>query len=165
MGYSFEIMALQAKRMEARSELVSMTNLALRWLRSQLESGTLPRAEAIELDKSLTDFDLLSIFSSDVTETMETREGIKGITEGVQGSVQIFDLGYDPVNIEGPVADPVFFPPCFPGGYLIRARVAKKGLSPITMENVYLVTPSNAPGNGSGYVLKERPLYWRELFR
>jgi hypothetical protein len=157
MGYAFEVLAVHSKRVQARSELVSMTHLALRWLRAELETGTRPRAEAIELDKSLTDFNLLSIFSSDVSEIIE---GIEG-----GGEVQVFDLEYDPENVVEPVGDPLAFLPCFPGGYLVRAKVAKKGLAPITVENVYVVTSFSVPGKGIVHALKERPLYWREVFR
>ncbi|MDR1379771.1 MAG: hypothetical protein LBJ36_12080 [Synergistaceae bacterium] len=152
LGYSFEVMDIYSKRAEARAELISLTNLASRWLRAELKNGIRPRAKAIEFNENLTDFNLLIIFSADALEKIE-------------GGVQLFDLEYNPENVVEPVADPLSFPPCFPGGYLIRARLAKKGLAPITMESLYVVTPFDILGKGIVYILKEKPLYWRELFR
>jgi hypothetical protein len=152
LGYSIDVMNVHVTRIEARSDLASMTNLALRWLRAELATGTRPRAEAIEFSDGLTDFNLLSIFSLDKTDEMK-------------GSVRVFDLEYNPENVMEPVADPLFFPPCFPGGYLIRANVAKRGSAPIMAESVYVVIISDDPEKGMVYTLRERPLYWRELFR
>ncbi|MDR1621076.1 MAG: hypothetical protein LBS00_01735, partial [Synergistaceae bacterium] len=60
---------------------------------------------------------------------------------------------------------PLLFPPNFPGGYMIRAVIAQKGLASLTTESVYVSALNDVPGVGVVYVLEKPPVYWKESFR
>jgi hypothetical protein len=154
--YSADIMGVYLKRVQARSELVSMTNLALKWLRTRFDAGTRPKANVVDetnKNENLTDFNSLSIFSS------------CNVQEDMEGRVQVFDLDYDPESVAEPLADPLLFPPSLPGGYMIRATVTRKGLAPFMAESVYVSACYDVPEAGEVHVLEKTPLYWRELLR
>ncbi|MDR1377056.1 MAG: hypothetical protein LBJ22_06065 [Synergistaceae bacterium] len=158
IGYSSDLMDVYLRRVQARSELVSMTNLGLKWLNTQFNTGTRPRAaiagkhENFEYE-NLTDFHSLSIFVS------------HSVTESAEGKVEVFDLDYDPENLSEPLADPLFFPPSLPGGYMVRAAVVQKELASLTIESVYVSVPYDVPETGEVYILKKEPVYWKESFR
>ncbi|MDR1979459.1 MAG: hypothetical protein LBQ42_12060 [Synergistaceae bacterium] len=153
IGHSLDVMSVHLRRIQARSELVSMTNSALKWLSTEFKMGKRPRAPIVDLDENLTDFDSLSIFSS------------CNVKEDVEGNVEVFDLDYNPENLVEPVVDPLLFPPSFPRGYMIRAVVAQKGLASLMMESVYRLTLNDVPGVGGVYVFETKPVYWKEWFR
>jgi hypothetical protein len=148
--YFSSVTSMSVKRVQARSDLLSLTNMALKWLREELRTGTNWRAHAIESNARLADGDALCIFS---------------LEDPSRGSVKIFDLGYDPENLEDSLSDPLFFPPSCPGGYLVRAFVRKQGLAPIMGESVFTLVSVDVPGAGVIDVLDEEPLLVREVFR
>jgi hypothetical protein len=156
-GYSSEIMGVYSRRVRARSELTSMTNLALKWLISEFEKGVRPRASIVNTYEDLTDFHSLSIFLS-----YSIGDDIEG---EVEGKVEVFDLDYASESLAEPVSDPLLFPPSLPGGYMIRAVVAQKGLVFLTMESVYVSGFRDVPGLGVVYILEKTPVYWKESFR
>jgi hypothetical protein len=145
VAYFSGLADVSSRRAQARSDLFSLTNLALRWLKSELKTGTNWRADAIRLDEDLTDSEDLCIFSHETPE----------------GSVKVFDLGYDPQNLKDPPDDILSFPPSYPGAYLVRAAVAKGGLAPMTAESVFVLIAVGVPGGG----LADNPLFSREMFR
>ena len=150
LDYNFGVMEAYMGRFKARNDLESMTNLSLRWLSAEVRGGARPRAQSPEVLEYLTDFDSLRIFSS---------------IEFDGGEVIIYDLEYDAEKISGAVDEFRVFPPSVPGGYMIRAVMEKKGLAPLTLESVYLMTHSMIPGGSVVEILDEKPVYWRELFR
>lgn len=153
IGYSSDVMGAYLSRVQARSELVSLTNLGLKWLNAQFNTGTRPSAGIVDKYENLTDFNSLSIFASN------------SATEGAEGRVEVFDLGYDPGKLAEPVADPLLFPPSLPGGYMIRVSVAHKGLAALMLESVYVSVRHDVPEAGEVYTLKKEPVYWKESFR
>ncbi|MDR1623287.1 MAG: hypothetical protein LBS00_13050, partial [Synergistaceae bacterium] len=94
-GHSSGVMGVYLKRVQARSELASLTNLALRWLRSEFEKGMRPRANLLNAYENLTDFNSLSIFSS------------YSVKDDAEGKVEVFDLDYAPEILGEPVSDPL----------------------------------------------------------
>jgi hypothetical protein len=158
--YSSDVMRAYLKRVQARSELASMTNWALKRLSATFAAGVRPKASAADkanMNENLTDFNSLSIFSS-----YSVKEGSEGRLEG---KVEVFDLDYDPESLAEPVGDPVLFPPSLPGGYMIRATVAGDGLTFLMTESVYVSQCYDVPEAGEIYVLRKEPLYWRESLR
>jgi len=149
-AHSHAVVNAYLRRVEARSELISMTNLSLKWLSTSLKTHSRPRAEAAESRENLTNIDLLRIFSYNNSDG---------------GEVAVYDLEYDPLTLAEPVADPLLFPPSHSGAYMVRATVSQKELAPLTIESVYVVLPNVVPEEGFVYVLEDKPLYWRELFR
>ena len=150
LDYSYEVMEAYSSRFHARNALESMTNLSLKWLSSRVKSGARPRAEVPISGEYLTDLDSLRIFA---------------LMDSSGCEVKIYDLDYAAEKIESVVGIAGVFPPSFPGGYMIRAVVEKKGLAPLTLESVYEVTLNTIPGGASVEVLDEKAVYWRELFR
>lgn len=150
VGYSSWVMEAYSNRFHARNTLESMTNLSLKWLLAEVESGLRPRAQAIVTMEYLTNFDSLRIFA-----TIDF--------EG--GKATIYDLDYMPEKIVKPIDMSRIFPPSLPGGYMIRAVVERKGLAPLMLESVYVVTLSTLPGGDVVEILDENPVYSRELFR
>ena len=148
--YSSRVMEAYSSRFQAKNALESMTNLSLKWLSAEVRSGTRPRARASVALEYLTDFDSLRIFASNDFDGCEVR---------------IYDLDYKVENVAKPVDVSSIFPPSFPGGYMIRAVAEKKGLAPLTLESVYVVTSNVVSGDTSVEVLDVKPVYWRELFR
>jgi hypothetical protein len=152
--YSLDITNAYLERVQARSELASMTNLALKWLSGTFAAGTRPEAAARQnMSENLTDSNSLSIFSS------------YNVKEDLEGRVEVFDLDYDPGSLAEPMADPARFPPSLPGGYMIRATVARKGRVSLMTESVYVTECYDVPEAGEVYVLRKEPLYWRESIR
>ncbi|MDR1650055.1 MAG: hypothetical protein LBR71_07315 [Synergistaceae bacterium] len=133
-------------RAQARSDLLSLTNSALKWLRTDINR----RAGTITSDEYPTISEDLSIFSLEDPQI---------------GSVKVFHLGYDPANLMKSPNNPLFFPPYRPGAYLVRAVVEKQGLASITNESVYVLTSNDVPDKGVIDVLDEEPLFSREVFR
>jgi hypothetical protein len=150
LDYSSGVMEAHSTRFQARNDLESMTNLALKWLSTKVQAGVRPRAEDSLALEYLTDFDSLRIFASIDFDGCE---------------VKVYDLDYTAVKIVKPIDESRVFPPSFPGGYLIRALAEKKGLAPLTLESVYEVESITLPGGGMVEVLEEKPVYVRELFR
>jgi hypothetical protein len=145
--YFSRVTDVSIKRAQARSDLYSLTSLALKWLKAELET----EPGAVKSNGDLTDSGALCIFS------LEDFSG---------GSVKIFDLGYDPLKIKSlPDELLLLFPPSCPDAYLVRATVEKRGLAPMTEESVFVLTSNDVPGGRVVYVLEEKPLYSRELFR
>ena len=149
-GHSYAVVNVYLRRTETRSELASMTNRSLRWLSANLKAHSRPRAESIESSERLTNFNSLRIF---------TYNNLNG------GETAVYDLDYDSRNLTDPMEEPLFFPPSRPNAYMIHATVLKEELAPLTVESVYVVLPNVIPGEGLVYVLEDKPLYWRELFR
>jgi hypothetical protein len=147
--YFSNVTDVSLRRVQARSDLLSLTNLALKWLKEELRTGTKWRADAVKSNEYLTDSNALCIFSLENPSV---------------GSVKVFDLGYDPKNATSPT-DLLFFPPSYPGAYLVRAVVEKQGLASITVESVFVLTSNDVPGEGVVDVLEEEPLFSREIFR
>jgi hypothetical protein len=145
VDYSFEVARFSLKRLDARSELDSMTNQALRWLSEEIRSG----ARQEMTGENLTNFNSLRIFSSN---------GSKG------GRVEVFDMDYAPQNISE-VMVPLLFPPSRKDAYMVRASIALEELAPMTVESVYQTRPCEVPGEGIVYILENNPLYRREIFR
>lgn len=154
VSHSSRVMEAYVNRFHARNSLESMTNISLRWLSAEIKSGTRPRAQAIIDLKDLTDFDSLRIF---------TWIDFDGAFDG--GEVRVYDLDYVAEKIVRPVNMSRIFPPNLPGGYMIRAVVERRGLAPMVLESVYVVTPIVMPGGYIVEVLDEKPVYSRELFR
>ena len=150
LDYSSGVMEAYMSRFQAGNALESMTNLALKWLSAEVKSGARPRAQEPDALGYLTDFDSLSIFASSDYDGCE---------------VKIYDLGYAAEKIVKPIDASRIFPPSFPGGYMIRATAEKKGLAPLTLESVYMVTLNTVSGDGVVEILDEKPVYARELFR
>ena len=160
LGYSLDVKSVYQNRMNARSELFSLTNISLKWLGGESTAGRIPKAYAIEANKKIMGCSALCVFSLD---------------DGQGGDVAVFDLGYNPENLTDPIDDPLLFPPAIAYGYMIRARVWKEEsfsvgltpipLAPITMETVFIMKLNNIPGKDPVYVLDEEPLFWRELLR
>ncbi len=155
LGYSLDVRSVYQSRMNARSELFSLTNISLKWLKAESTAGRVPKAHAVEANKKISDCSALRVFL---------------LEDGQGGEVAVFDLGYNPENMEEPMDDPLLFPPAIAYGYMIRARVRKEdsfsaGLAPITMETVLLMKPNIIPGKDPVYILDEEPLFWRELLR
>ena len=150
LDYSLGVMEAYLKRFQARNDLESMTNLSLKWLSAEVRNGVRPRAEASLSMENLTDFDSLRIFASIDLNGCE---------------VSIYDLDYAAEKIVKPIDASRIFPPSFPGGYMIRAVEEKKGLAPLTLESVYVVTPITLSGGSVVEVLDEKPVYSREMFR
>ena len=154
VNHSAIVMEAHTNRFHARNALESMTNISLKWLSAEIKSGTRPRAQAIIDLKHLTDFDSLRIF---------TWIDFEGAFDG--GEVRVYDLDYAAEKIVRPVNMSRIFPPSLPGGYMIRAVVERRGLAPMMLESVYVVTPNVMPGGLIVDVLDEKPVYTRELFR
>ncbi|GHV41673.1 hypothetical protein FACS1894187_23560 [Synergistales bacterium] len=134
-----------------RGELVSLTNFALKWLSAKLEDGNIPRAEG----SAVADAKSLRMF---------TRLADSGASPE-RGSVEIFDMSYA-LSDASPSEDELsLFPPHYPDGYLIRARLAGKGQAALIMENVYLMISGDTPLGGRFYKLNDKPVYSREIFR
>ena len=149
VGYSYDVVNAYLRRVEARSELTSMTNLALRWLSANLKIER-PRAFAVETHERLTNTGSLRIFFS---------------THSKGGEVEVYDLDYDSGHLAEPVAEPLFFPASFRCAYMIRAAVVKNEMAPLVMESVYEIRPISITSVDIVYVLEDRPLYIREFFR
>jgi hypothetical protein len=151
-AYFSAVTDVYLKRAQARSELFSLTNLALRWLTSELRTGANWRAEAVKSGGHLTNSGALCIFS---------------LEDPSRGSVKVFDLSYDPEKLTAAAspAELLSFPPSCPGAYLVRAAVAKRGLASMTAESVFVLTSNDVPGEGIVGVLEEEPLFSREVFR
>jgi len=149
LDYSSGVLEAYSSRFQARNALESMTNLSLKWLSAEVRSGIRPRAEILSTGQDLTDCDSLRIFAS---------------VDYTGCEVKIYDLDYIAGKIDESLGVSWIFPPSFPGGYMIRAGVEKKGLAPLTLESVYAVTVITSEGN-SVDILEEKPVYWRELFR
>jgi len=154
VSHSSKVMEAHVNRFYARNALESMTNMSLKWLSAEVKNGTRPRAQAIIDLKYLTDFDSLRIF---------TWVDFEGAFDG--GEVRVYDLDYAAEKIVKPVNTSRIFPPSFPGGYMIRAVVERRGLAPLMLESVYVVTQNVIPGGYIVEVLDEKPVYSRELFR
>jgi hypothetical protein len=151
VAYFSRVMNVSLRRAQTRSDLFSLTSLALRWLTSELRTGANWRAEAVKSGRNLTNSDALCIFD---------------LEDPLRGSVKVFDLGYDPKNLSPVRPDELLlFPPSYPGAYLVRAVVTKRGLASMTAESVFVLTSHNAPGEGVVHVLDEEPLFSREMFR
>ncbi|MDR2179894.1 MAG: hypothetical protein LBP21_06275 [Synergistaceae bacterium] len=156
IGYSSDVMGVYLKRVQARAELTSMTNSALKRLTAEFSSGARPRADGVAAYEKLTDLSSLSIFSScSVSDSMEKMES----------RVEVFDLDYDPENLAEPVTAPLLLPPSLPGGYMIRATVAHEGLASLMTESVYMSVCIDIPEVGEVYILEKKPVYWKESFR
>jgi hypothetical protein len=143
VAYFSGLADVSLRRAQARSDLFSLTNLALKRLESELKTGRGWRADAMESDGALSGD--LCIFSQEAPE----------------GSVKVFDLGYDPENLTGSPDDILSFPPTYPGAYLVRASVAKRGLAPMTAESVFVLISLDVPEEG----VFGDPLFSREMFR
>lgn len=150
LDYSSVVMEAYSSRFQARNSLESMTNLALNWLSAEIKRGYRPRAPALSLSGYLTDVDLLRIFTSNYFNG---------------GEVAIYDLDYDAGKISRPVGVSRIFPPSYPGAYMVRAVVERKGLAPLMLESVYVVRLNTLPCGNYVEILDERPIYMRELFR
>jgi len=150
VGHSYGVMEAYMSRFQARNSLVSMTNLALKWLSEEIKRGVRPRAHEPNFLEYLTDIDSLRIFASIDLDGCE---------------VSIYDLDYAAGKVTKLLDASRVFPPSFPGGYMIRAAVEKKGLAPLTLESVYVVTINTTPEGDSIEILDQKPVYWRELFR
>jgi hypothetical protein len=150
VDYSQGVTEAYVSRSIARSALVSMTNFSLKWLAAEVGDGDRPRAYAVTAGDYLTDFDSLRIFASIDMEGCEVR---------------VYDLDYETGKIVEHGDEERVFPPNLPGGYMIRAVAEKKGLAPLTLESVYVVTSNLVPEAGIVEILDDKPLYWRELFR
>ena len=149
LDYSFRVMEAYSSRFQARNALESMTNLSLKWLSAEVRSGTRPRAQAPFVLEYLTDLDSLRIFASNDFDGCE---------------VKIYDLDYAAEKTAKPTNVSHIFPTSFPGGYMIRAVVEKRGLAPLTLESVYVVTLNVISGEAVE-ILDEKPVYSREMFR
>jgi len=150
VDYSSGVMEAYMSRFQARNALESMTNLSLKWLSAEVKKGARPRAHEPVFLENLTDFDSLRIFASNDYDGCE---------------VTIYDLDYAAEKVAKPLDASRVFPPSLPGGYMIRAVAEKKGLAPLTLESVYVVTINTTPEGNSVEILDEKPSYWRELFR
>jgi hypothetical protein len=153
VDYSSEVTEAYLSRFKARSSLVSMTNLALKWLSAEVADGERPRARAAAEREYLTDFDSLRILALVDLESCE---------------VKVYDLDYDPERLGATMAfagEENAFPPSVARGYMVRAVVEKKAGPPLTVESVYRITEVALSEESSREVLEEKPLYWRELFR
>jgi hypothetical protein len=148
--YFSNVTDVTLRRVQARSDLLSLTNLALKWLKEELRTGTQWRADAVKSNEYLADSNALCIFS---------------LEDPSMGSVKVFDLGYDPGKAAKSPADLLLFPPSYPGAYLIRAVAEKQGLASIMEESVFVLTSINVPGEGVVDILEEDPLFSREIFR
>ena len=159
--YSIGVMDVYLKRVQARSELISMTNSGLKWLDTAFGTGTRPRAPTfdrmgdmwVDMRENLTDCNLLSIFSS------------CSVKENLEGKVEIFDMDYRPENLAEPRGELSLFPPSLPGGYMIRAAIVQEGLAPLAMESVYVSIYQDVPETGEVRILRKGPVYWKESFR
>ncbi|MDR1048887.1 MAG: hypothetical protein LBL51_03950 [Synergistaceae bacterium] len=138
---SSEVAAVFVRRAQARSQLLSLTNLSWKWLRAELGAGGEAAAVSAEA---------LRVFVS---------SDLQG------GTAEVFDLSYDPRDVPKFLSDPLLFPPSYPGGYLIRATVTKPGLAPLMMESVFALVSVDVPGVGMDFVLEEKPVLQRELTR
>jgi hypothetical protein len=138
---SSEVAAVFVRRAQARSQLLSLTNLSWKWLRAELDA-------AAGSDARLSAEALRVFVSSDL--------------QG--GAAEVFDLSYDPRDVPKFLSDPLLFPPSYPG-YLIRATVTKPGLAPLMMESVFALVSVDVPGVGMDFVLEEKPVLQRELTR
>ncbi|MDR2175503.1 MAG: hypothetical protein LBO82_06155 [Synergistaceae bacterium] len=148
------------RRARARSDLLSLTNLALAWLKSEIKAGAVPVADAVKSDGHLTDSENLCVFSLE-NPAGEIKIGKIKIT----GSVKVFDLGYDPEKAAVPPDGLLFFPPSLPGAYLVRATAAEQGLASMTAESVFILVSADVPGAGTVWILEEEALFSREIFR
>jgi hypothetical protein len=145
VAYVSKVTDASLRRAQARSDMLSLTNLALQWLKKEAI-----KPNGIKSDGNLTNNEVLCIFS---------------IEYPLRGSVTVFDLGYDPKRWTESGIDLLFFPPYYPGAYLVRAVVKKQGLASIMGESVYVLASYDVPGKGVVLVLDEKPLFSREIFR
>jgi hypothetical protein len=150
VAYFSRVMNVPLRRAQARSDLFSLTSMALRWLTSELRRGANWRAEAVKSGGLLTNSGALCIFD---------------LEDSLGGSVKVFDLGYDPEKLPGHPDDILLFPPSHPDAYLVRAVVAKRGMASMMAESVFVLTSHDVPGEGVVNVLDEEPLFSREMFR
>lgn len=150
LGYSRDMTDAHIHRVRLRSDQLSLTNVALRYIEHELKNGTRPRSSSAASDENLTDFNSLRIFSSN---------------DSRGGSVEVFDLEYDSKNVNAAKIDPLFWGPACPYGYLIRATVKHEKMASFAMETVFVIVPDDTPEEKPTFRLGEKPLFWRELLR
>ena len=150
LGYSSDITEVYIRRVRTRFDLLSLTGMASKYLEYELTRGIRPEAPAAKAKENLTDFNSLRIFSSN---------------DSRGGSVDIFDLEYDPKDVDEAKIDPLSWGPSCPYGYLIRATVKNKNSASAVMETVLIVVPDYTSEENPAFLLKKEPLFWRELLR
>lgn len=150
LDYSSDMTEAYVRRVRMRSDLFSLTGAALKYLEYELAQGVRPGIHPAETKENLTDFDSLRIFSSN---------------DSRGGSVVIYDLEYDPKDVNETKINPLSWGPACPYGYMIRATVKNEKTASFIMETVFIIVPDYTSEENPTFLLKKAPLFWRELQR
>ncbi|MCR5346328.1 MAG: hypothetical protein K6E38_00975 [Fretibacterium sp.] len=139
LWWAREVSNAEEHRVRNGAALASLTTLGQSWIQAETLAGRLPRKVRA------------------VPEVFEEVLLFRRTEE--EGTVEIYDLDYDPEKVPDSSWNfPGFFPPC-PGALLIRASVTGEGMERRT-ETVTAVRELE----GGGAVPVERPLMQQEFW-
>ena len=140
LWWAQEASAVGERRFRNGTVLASLTVLGRRWLQTETGAGRLPRK-------------VLAV-PADFSEVRLLHRDEEG------GTLDIYDLNYDPRKVPDTDWGPSGFFPPLAGAFLIRASIIEEG-----MERRIETVAALRTLEGGGAALEERPLLWQETWQ
>lgn len=139
LWWAQEAAVVEERRIRNGAALAFLTALGRRWIQTEIGGGRLPR----NVREIPTDFAGVQL--------------LRRVEE--KGTLEVFDLDYDPGKVPDKGWGPSGFFPPRAGAFLIRASATEEGQE----RRIETVVALRAL-EGGGFALEERPLLWQEVW-